>query len=99
MAELRLQKVLAGAGVASRRECEELILEGVVRVNRNVVDTLPAFVDVEKDVIKLETPAVFNSIVVSPGEFAVFYPNDIHRPNCCVDAPITVRKICMKVRI
>ena len=38
-------------GVASRRQCEELILQGVVSVNRQVVDTLPAFVDPEKDVI------------------------------------------------
>lgn len=47
----RLQKVLAAAGVDSRRKCEELILSGEVRVNRRVVDTLPAFVDPEKDVI------------------------------------------------
>jgi 23S rRNA pseudouridine2605 synthase len=47
----RLQKVMAAAGVASRRNCEELILEGAVRVNREVVDTLPAFVDPGRDVI------------------------------------------------
>ena len=51
MAEQRLQKVLAAAGIDSRRKCEELILSGEVRVNRKVVDTLPAFVDPEKDVI------------------------------------------------
>lgn len=51
MAKQRLQKVLAAAGVASRRRCEELILEGAVRVNRKVVDKLPAFADPEKDVI------------------------------------------------
>jgi 23S rRNA pseudouridine2605 synthase len=51
MAEQRLQKVLAAAGVDSRRKCEELILSGEVMVNRKVVDTLPAFVDPEKDVI------------------------------------------------
>lgn len=50
----RLQKVLAAAGVASRRNCEELILEGVVRVNRKVVDELPAFVDPEKDIITVD---------------------------------------------
>ncbi len=47
----RLQKVLAAAGVDSRRKCEELILDGIVRVNRKVVDELPAFVDPERDVI------------------------------------------------
>jgi 23S rRNA pseudouridine2605 synthase len=51
MAEQRLQKVLAAAGIDSRRKCEELILDGAVRVNRKVVDTLPAFADPEKDVI------------------------------------------------
>ncbi|MHC4570777.1 MAG: pseudouridine synthase [Planctomycetota bacterium] len=51
MAEQRLQKVLAAAGVDSRRKCEELILAGAVRVNRKVVDKLPAFVDPEKDTI------------------------------------------------
>ena len=51
MAEVRLQKVLAAAGVDSRRKCEELILEGAVRVNRKIVDKLPAFVDSAKDII------------------------------------------------
>ncbi|MHC4604443.1 MAG: S4 domain-containing protein, partial [Planctomycetota bacterium] len=51
MAEQRLQKVLAAAGVDSRRKCEELILSGVIRVNRKVVDKLPAFADPETDVI------------------------------------------------
>ena len=51
MATQRLQKVLAAAGVASRRKCEELILDGAVQVNRKVIDNLPAFVDPEKDVI------------------------------------------------
>jgi len=51
VSEQRLQKVLAAAGVDSRRKCEELILDGAVRVNRKVVDKLPTFVDPEKDVI------------------------------------------------
>jgi 23S rRNA pseudouridine2605 synthase len=54
MGEQRLQKVLAAAGVDSRRKCEELILSGAVRVNRKVVDTLPAFVDPEKDIITVD---------------------------------------------
>jgi len=42
---------MAAAGVDSRRNCEELILEGAVRVNGRVVDTIPAFVDPDEDVI------------------------------------------------
>jgi pseudouridine synthase len=51
MAKERLQKVIASAGVASRRQCEELILQGSVRVNGRVVEELPAFVDPDEDVI------------------------------------------------
>ena len=38
--EIRLQKYLAMAGVASRREAEKLILEGKVSVNDVIVTTL-----------------------------------------------------------
>ena len=51
MSQQRLQKILAAAGISSRRKCEELILEGVVRVNGRVVDSLPAFADPQVDVI------------------------------------------------
>ena len=62
MAKERLQKVMAAAGVASRRECEELILAGVVRVNGKVVDEIPAFVNPGADTIivdgkRLKPPA------------------------------------------
>jgi 23S rRNA pseudouridine2605 synthase len=54
MAKERLQKVMAAAGVASRRQCEELILEGIVTVNGRVVDQLPVFVDPENDIITVD---------------------------------------------
>lgn len=54
MAKERLQKVMAAAGVASRRECEELILAGVVRVNGKVVDEIPAFADPQADAIVVD---------------------------------------------
>ncbi|UCD48978.1 MAG: rRNA pseudouridine synthase [Phycisphaerales bacterium] len=54
MAKDRLQKVMAAAGVASRRQCEELILAGVVRVNGKIVDELPVFVDTRVDKIVVE---------------------------------------------
>lgn len=54
MAAERLQKILAAAGVDSRRNCEQLILEGLVKVNGRVMDTLPAFADTEKDIISVD---------------------------------------------
>jgi len=49
----RLQKVLAEAGVAARRECERLVLEGAVTVNGKTIDSLPAWVDPEQDKIEV----------------------------------------------
>lgn len=45
MREERLQKILAAAGVASRRACEELILAGRVKVNGVAVTELGSKVD------------------------------------------------------
>lgn len=45
MAQERLQKILARAGVASRRASEEIILAGRVRVDGRVVDQLGAKAD------------------------------------------------------
>lgn len=50
----RLQKIIANAGVASRRKAEELILEGSVTVNGQVVRELGAKADPEKDAIKVK---------------------------------------------
>ena len=50
----RLQKVLAHAGVASRRKCEKLILQGRVRVNGQVVTQLGTKVDPAQDTIEVD---------------------------------------------
>ena len=49
----KLQKVLAAAGVASRRVCEELIMEGRVRVNGEVAG-VGTRVDAEVDVLEVD---------------------------------------------
>ena len=54
----RLQKYLAGAGIASRRKCEELILQGRVEVNNFVVTELGTKVDPRKDIIKVDDKLV-----------------------------------------
>ncbi|MDT2242416.1 pseudouridine synthase [Paenibacillus larvae] len=58
--EERLQKVLAAAGVASRRKCEEIILAGRVEVNDKVVSTLGVKVNPHQDVIKVDGRAIQN---------------------------------------
>ncbi|HEX6757677.1 MAG TPA: pseudouridine synthase [Propionibacteriaceae bacterium] len=51
---VRLQKVLAAAGIGSRRACEVLISEGRVEVNSEVVTEQGRRVDPEHDVIRVD---------------------------------------------
>ena len=50
----RLQKILAQAGIASRRKAEEIILEGRVQVNGTVVTELGTRADASKDHIRVD---------------------------------------------
>jgi 23S rRNA pseudouridine2605 synthase len=54
MAGVRLQRVLAAAGVGARRQCERLIEEGRVQVNGRKVTRLPVFIDPRKDRITVD---------------------------------------------
>ncbi|MEC9490998.1 MAG: pseudouridine synthase [Halanaerobiales bacterium] len=50
----RLQKVMAHAGVASRRKSEEIIAEGRVKVNGEIVEEMGFKVDPEQDEIVVD---------------------------------------------
>ena len=56
--EERLQKYLANRGVASRRKCEEYILQGKVKVNGEIVTELGTKINPEKDIIEFENNPV-----------------------------------------
>jgi 23S rRNA pseudouridine2605 synthase len=51
--EERLQKIIARAGVASRRHAEEMIVQGLVTVNGEIVSELGAKADAARDVVKV----------------------------------------------
>lgn len=55
---VRLQKVLANAGVASRRVCEQYIVEGRVRVNGEVVTELGSRIDPAHDLVDVDGTAI-----------------------------------------
>lgn len=51
---VRLQKAMADAGIGARRDCEDMITAGRIRVNGKVVATLPCFVDPRRDVVEFD---------------------------------------------
>ncbi len=57
--ELRLNKFLAEAGVAARRKADELIAQGVVRVNGKVVTELGVKVNPQRDEVSVRGTPVY----------------------------------------
>src|SRR5688572_5187901 len=55
---IRLQKVLASAGLGSRRDCEDLIREGRVEIDRKVVTELGTRVDPQSHEIRVDGEAI-----------------------------------------
>src|SRR5271165_159531 len=76
MAEERLQKILAAAGVASRRKAEELIVAGRVSVNGKTVVELGSKADLSVDEVKVD-----GQRLSAPKHFVYFA---LHKPKNCV---------------
>ena len=55
----RLQKIIAGAGISSRRAAEKMITEGRITVNNAVVRQLGTKADIEEDEIRLDGKLIF----------------------------------------
>jgi 23S rRNA pseudouridine2605 synthase len=74
--EQRLQKVLAQAGVASRRKAEELIASGRVTVNARTVTELGTKVDPARDLVTVD-----GKLVSAPEEHRYYL---LYKPPGCV---------------
>ncbi|MBQ4347907.1 MAG: rRNA pseudouridine synthase [Firmicutes bacterium] len=70
--EIRLQKYLAEAGIASRRKSEELILEGRIGVNGKIINELGFKIDEKKD------PVTFDGAIVNPAVNKIYIM--LHKP-------------------
>lgn len=77
--EVRLQKYLSRAGVASRRKSEELMRQGRVRVNGSVVTAMGTRVDPGRDRVEVNGERV----EIPPARWILF-----HKPRGC----LTTRK-------
>ncbi len=68
--EQRLQKIVAAAGIASRRKAEELITSGRVQVNGQTVSELGSKADPERDHIRVD-----GKLLKKPQQFRYFMLN------------------------
>lgn len=51
----------------------------------------------ERDIIFYQDVADESWLTMLPGNFAVFYPQDVHRPACINQAPCDIRKVVVKI--
>jgi 23S rRNA pseudouridine2605 synthase len=74
--EERLQKILSGAGVTSRRKAEQLILEGRVVVNGKVITELGTKAELGRDYIKVD-----GKLIREPARHVYIA---LYKPDCVV---------------
>ena len=53
----------------------------------------------ERDLLFYTDVADESWLNLAPGNFAVLLPNDVHRPYCAVEQPMTIRKVVIKLRV
>ena len=72
---VRLQKVIAGAGVAARRKAEALISSGRVSVNARVVKVLGTKVDPRRDEVRVDGKLIIDA--EAPVYFVFYKPSGV----------------------
>lgn len=79
----------------------QVLLEGEECIDVSLDANLPILQEYNetKDIFFVQPPVEYASLVMKPRYFAVFYPQDIHRPNCQLHGQSSVRKIVVKVRV
>jgi len=51
----------------------------------------------ERDIIFFEDMENEIELIMKPGNFAILFPNDVHRPACVYNKACTIRKVIVKV--
>ncbi|WP_291910454.1 YhcH/YjgK/YiaL family protein [Chitinophaga sp. CB10] len=62
-------------------------------------DKIPskAYADAEDYMLFADKPAFYT--VLKQGQFAIFYPSDLHMPNLRVAGPVAVKKVVIKIAV
>ena len=72
--------------------------ERILHAPVGALEIKTAYNDV-KDVTFYHEPPASTSLLLGPGEFAVFHPSDAHKPGCIADGSERVEKVVIKIRL
>jgi YhcH/YjgK/YiaL family protein len=53
----------------------------------------------EKDIKFYENVENEIELIMNPGNFAVFFPDDVHRPNCSHEGKQNIKKVVVKIHV
>jgi biofilm protein TabA len=53
--------------------------------------------ETKPDLIFLDNPAIITRLLLNVGDFAIFYPGEVHRPTCQVGSSAQIKKVVFKI--
>ncbi|MDP9500054.1 YhcH/YjgK/YiaL family protein [Bisgaard Taxon 45] len=62
-------------------------------------NTIEKGYDVERDILFYKEIENEIELIMRPGNFAVFFPSDVHRPACIDTYSTTIRKVVVKIAV
>jgi biofilm protein TabA len=80
-------------------------IQYIVSGRERILHTSFGYLEVEtpydeaKDVVFYRDPQASSSVLLGPGDFAIFHPDDAHKGGCMAGARDPVRKVVVKVRV
>jgi 23S rRNA pseudouridine2605 synthase len=95
---IRLNRFMAQSGVAARRKCDELITQGKVKVNGEIVSELGLVIDEEQDTIEydgkiLSQPSEYTYVVLNKPSDVITAVDDKYRRKTVVELVEIAKRI------
>lgn len=77
----------------------QILLEGTEKLgySNNLDNEIRNASELDNDILFIDNVENENFVNLSKGDFVLFYPNQVHRPLCSVNAPCLVRKAVLKI--
>ncbi|MFQ2270868.1 YhcH/YjgK/YiaL family protein [Aeromonas enteropelogenes] len=76
----------------------QIVLDGQEMIATSATVNSPhTYPETKPDLLFLENPAITTRLQLERGDFAIFYPGEVHRPTCQVRAPARIKKAVFKV--
>lgn len=76
----------------------QILLDGEERIgySNELDENFASLSKLKNDVLFIEDVKNENFVDLRPGDFALFYPDQVHRPMCAINSPTRIKKAIIK---